>query len=471
MKWLRTNRFKQKKKLIRSSPEEYNDAERHDWTPINYFNQYINEKTIENMVNCTNIKSVVERGKSIQVTSIEMKRFIGCNIFMSSLRYPIMRMFWAKTTRVPLISNTMSRNPFFNIRSFLKVLNDNEITNEEKKDSLWKVRPLLEAVRAGCYRLVRDVHLSIDEQIIPFTGNTKMKQYVRGKPNPTGLKNFILANNYGLVLDFCVYQGKGSSFITESKYPLTVGESAVIHLSKTIPPGTCLYFDRFFTTQKLLDILKTKKILSTGTVMKNNIPKTVNLVSDKILMKKPRGTTIQYVREDKKVCLIKWFDNKPIHLLSTECVKNPIDVCKRWNKIKRVNIDVPQPIIVKQYNENMGGVDLCDRMIAYYRMKYKTNKWTLRTIMHFIDLAVVNSWILYKQDLKRKNTPEKKIPQLLDFRITLAHELINSTQEDDSEDSDDEYVDRHSNSGKHVPLPPVKLEIQVYINKQLLNYL
>lgn len=174
-----------------------------------------------------------------------------------------------------------------------------------------------------------------------------MKQLVRGKPNPTGLKNFILANKNGLVLDFCVYQGKGSSFIIESQYTLTVGESAVIHLSQTKPPGTCLYFDRFFTTQKLLDILKTKTILSTGTVMKNNILKTINLVSDKILMKKPRGTTIQYVGEDKKVCLIKWFDNKSIHLLSTECGKNPIDVCKRWNKMKRIKIDVPWPIIVK----------------------------------------------------------------------------------------------------------------------------
>jgi len=263
------------------------------------------------MVNCTNIKSVVETGKCRLVTSIEMKRFIGCNIFMSSLGYPRMRIFWAKTTRVPLISNTMSRNRFFKIRSFFKVVNDNVITTEEKKDSLWKVCPLLEAVRTGCYRLVRDVHLSIDEQIIPFTGNTKMKQFVTGKPNPTGLKNFILANKHGLVLDFCIYQGKGSSFITESKCPLTVGESAVIHLSMTIPSGTCLYFDRFFTMQKLLDILKTKKILSTGTGMKNNIPKAVNLVSDKILLKKPRGTTIQYVREDKKVCLIQWFDNKP----------------------------------------------------------------------------------------------------------------------------------------------------------------
>lgn len=42
-----------------------------DMTPINYFHQYINEKTIEYIVNCNNIKSVVETGKSILVTSIE----------------------------------------------------------------------------------------------------------------------------------------------------------------------------------------------------------------------------------------------------------------------------------------------------------------------------------------------------------------------------------------------------------------
>lgn len=71
----------------------------------------------------------------------------------------------------------------------------------------------------------------------------------------------------------------------------------------------------------------------------------------------------------------------------------------------------------------MGGVDLCDRMISFNRMKTRTNKWIIRTLLHFIDLAVVNSWILYTQDLKRGKTPAKNIPQLLDFRITLAHEL------------------------------------------------
>lgn len=39
-----------------------------------------------------------------------------------------------------------------------------------------------------------------------------------------------------------------------------------------------------------------------------------------------------------------------------------------------MKINVPQRIIVKNYNEYMGGVDLCDGIISYYRMKTRTNE-------------------------------------------------------------------------------------------------
>ncbi|XP_025202634.1 piggyBac transposable element-derived protein 3-like [Melanaphis sacchari] len=366
------------------------------------------------------------------------------NMFMSTLGYPRMRMYWQKRTRVPTVSNSISRDRFLVIRKFLKVVNDDDISNEKKRDAFWKVRPFIESVRSGCLRLVRDVELCIDEQMIPFTGNVKMKQFVRGKPNPTGLKNFVLANKNGLVLDFCIYQGKGTTFETNSEYLLTIGESAVVHLSQTVPPGSCLYFDRFFTTQKLLDILKQKKIVCTGTVMKNNIPKNIDILSDKILMKKPRGTSVQYVREDKKLCLVKWFDNKPIHLLSTENGSTPHSKCKRWDNKNKKRIEVPIPQIIKNYNDYMGGVDLCDRMISFYRMKTRTNKWTIRAIFHLIDLAVVNSWIMYKQDQIRKEVPVKKIHQLLDFKIQLSSELL---------EYDENSIDYQKYSGRHNSLP------------------
>lgn len=48
------------------------------------------------MIDCTNIRSVKETGKSINTTLCEIKCFIGSNMFMSSLGYPRMRMYWQK---------------------------------------------------------------------------------------------------------------------------------------------------------------------------------------------------------------------------------------------------------------------------------------------------------------------------------------------------------------------------------------
>lgn len=104
-------------------------------------------------------------------------------------------------------------------------------TKIKKPDRLWKVHPLLD-IRNACLTLPRSPNICVDKQIIPFTGKCPVKQFVPGKPNPTGLKNFILASLEGLVLDFEIFQGKGS---LAQKKQHGIGAAVVLKLAETLP--------------------------------------------------------------------------------------------------------------------------------------------------------------------------------------------------------------------------------------------
>ena len=43
---------------------------------------------------------------------------------------------------------------------------------------------------------------------------------------------------------------------------------------------------------------------------------------------------------------------------------------------------VQKPVMVDDYNQNMGGVDLCDQLLNYYALSRKTKKWWKRTQTH-----------------------------------------------------------------------------------------
>ena len=92
----------------------------------------------------------------------------------------------------------------------------------------------------------------------------------------------------------------------------------------------------------------------------------------------------------------------------------PSSTCKRWVKGHKHKKTFPQPESISKYNTNMGGVDLMDRMLALYpHWGYRTRKWTVRVILHFIMVATVNIWF-----------ERSKESSFFDHALLLADEIL-----------------------------------------------
>ena len=78
---------------------------------------------------------------------------------------------------------------------------------------------------------------------------------------------------------------------------------------------------------------------------------------------------------------------------------------------------MPCPQIVGEYNQNMGGVDLADMLLALYRIDRRSKKYYNRIVYYLFGVCVVNSWILYKFNIDENVT-------LLEFTLQVSLSLM-----------------------------------------------
>ncbi|XP_034079081.1 piggyBac transposable element-derived protein 3-like [Gymnodraco acuticeps] len=434
--------------------EDDTELDRNGWTPLDYFEQYIDRDLMKMISDCSNAMSLSRSGDPLNTSVDEVYHFFGACILMSCIRYPTIRMYWSKALRITAITDKFTRNRFFRLRGSIKVLIDDDVPEDlRKRDKFWKVRPFLDRILQGCKSQNRPECASIDEQMIPFTGACPCRQYLPMKPNPVGIKNFVCATADGIVLDFDLYQGKGALLeqVEEEEVGLGLGGLVLARLCQTLHRGTKVYCDRFFTSIRCVEQMMKKEMYITGTIMKNRLAGAKEkLASDKTMKNTGRDTSSELSTEDGKLCVVKWYDNKPVLMMSVVHGTEPEDTCQRWDKKLKEYVTVSRPSIVREYNLKMGGVDLIDRMISYYRMSARTKKWTMRMLMHFTDLALANSWLLYRKDLAICAAPKKSIMQFLEFRTEMAMTLLaqHHGQGSDADLSEQSEEEDNSNQGK-----------------------
>jgi hypothetical protein len=105
-------------------------------------------------------------------------------------------------------------------------------------------------------------------------------------------------------------------------------------------------------------------IKAAGTVRLNRFGKNNPFFDDKTLMKQPRDYCEEVASVDN-IILCKWLDNKPVVLCSNFIGKGLVYEVEGW---KNMYVKVERPEIMRRYNHAMGGVDIFDQLISYYRI-------------------------------------------------------------------------------------------------------
>ncbi|XP_023195555.1 piggyBac transposable element-derived protein 3-like [Xiphophorus maculatus] len=396
-------------------------------SPYKYFKMFFSEDILEVVLEQSNLYAIqCDTNKPLNLTKKELEQFMGTAVYMSLFGLPGTRMFWNKATRVSQVADTMALNRWEFIKKSLH-FNNNEVRQRENIDPLHKIRPLVTHLTSKLQTIPMIEKLAVDEQMVPFKGRNRLKQYLPAKPKKWGYKIFILAGSDGVPHNFEIYTGR---VVQPPELP-DVGASGnvVLRLAQPIPrqQNYKVFFDNWFTSVPLILTLAHQGIHCTGTVRSNRLPG-VNLMCDVELKRTGRGSFEQKIAMVGETTLhaVKWYDNRSVSLLSNYIGAHPVTDVDRWDGKQKKIIKVPCPAVVREYNKNMGGVDLLDSLIALYRNKIRSKKWYHRLMFHFIDMTIVTAWLLYKRDCSSTGMRKEEQMRLYTFKSYIAESLCKS---------------------------------------------
>ncbi|XP_046988244.1 piggyBac transposable element-derived protein 3-like [Schistocerca americana] len=290
---------------------------------------FILKPIVEDMIFQTNLYAT-QKGK---ILNHELFVFLVINLFIGYHKLSSWKHYWSACDDhvISIVRRCMSRDRFDFILSNL-YLNDNTKIPERNTDKLYEIRPLLTALNKqfmSIYRGTRE--LSIDDSMIVFKERSSIKQYNPLKPIKRGYKLLAICDKKGYTLNFEVYQGRNETLEKDFE-GYSLEERVVLKLSKP-------YWKQ------------------TGKVWKGL---SANLPREKCLKRGESDHRVSSV--DPSV--FQWRDNKVVYFASNVHDTEQSVVSRKQKD--GTGMTIPCPVIVCDYNKNVGGVDHADRLRSTY---------------------------------------------------------------------------------------------------------
>jgi hypothetical protein len=374
-------------------------------TALSAFLMIFDSSMIKKIANYSN-KEADSHFDPIQIKDIDILAFIGIlfcrGVFCQKLST---RTMWSNLYGLGIVKSLMSRLNFGKIMKYLRFDDKSERRSSSRSntDKFMLIRDTWDRFINNCLNCYYpNKYLTVDEQLLPCKTRCKFIQFMPNKPDKFGIKFWLLVEvKSKYICNAYPYLGKEDRYSAELQ-----GESVVKTLSKPFNKnGHCIVMDNFFTSQKLAEYLLTQKTLLLGTLNKKKreiplIAKKKQTLFDTTFLENENGTMM---------CIYQCKKKKNVLLLTTEHEIAHVSQSEANQKKKK-------PTIVHDYNKKKVGVDSVDQMSRIYNVKSATRRWPVCVFYNILNLAGINSWILYKKvnkcDIKRKNFLIKLIEEI-----------------------------------------------------------
>ena len=320
------------------------------------------------------------------VTVNEFHAFLAVILNMGLIDIPTLEGYWSTSweSEIPFFRRVMPRDRFLQIFWMLHVGD-----GEGRVDKVKKVCDALIHNFQAKYQPAQN--LAVDETMVGFRGRFAAKQYMPNKPTKYGIKAFTLASSdHGYLLNVLLYTGADTLADADQAYSsLPQPARVVMHLlPQYLGKGHHVYTDRYYSSIPLAQALALKQTHFTGTMMKNRVdlPDTVRASSFRL-----RDDEVRAFRAGS-LLTVAWraaTKKKPLIMLSSSCANETVTVRSRRTTQRK-------PVVVDRYNHCMNGVDRADQYTAYYSFIRRSVKWWRKVFFWLMEVAVVNSYILYK---------------------------------------------------------------------------
>ncbi|KAK7882221.1 hypothetical protein WMY93_028395 [Mugilogobius chulae] len=397
------------------------------WTPLSLFQVFFSSSVVGKIVTNTNknaayMKHTTTMKNMRSWTNITVKDFyihLATILYTSLVKLPEEGDYWRECFPFGLSfpGKTWSRNQFQRIKRALSLCDpEKDEENESKRDTpeydkLFKIKPFFnEMVNACKSHFQPHSNICINERIV-----------TKNQPLTFGFALFALADSQtGYTWNLHIYTGKTAETRKQSVAQTAVAKLLPVSL---LGSGFTLYTDSLFSSPNLFKELREKNIGCCGILNKHH-PEFPKTSQNDFPSPASRGD-IRWIRKDR-LLFVKWIDTREVSMCSTvheaftgQVMKRPVREAKGM-----VAKQFSCPDAVADFNRHMIVPDKNGPLQSYGLVPRKrlSPRWHKALFYYLLDLAVVNSFVLYKELAKLKNNVKDVTEK--QFREDLCRELL-----------------------------------------------